>query len=198
MKKYLSLVVLAIISFTINTLAADDQIHSIRVNSINISTSSSQISGGFGSFTMNATDENGNSFDRNSTYGHFYANFTACDLSCSRGTVFSGFTSIGWLTGGTAQGLNETVKLDELRVSAPTWTFPSQHPRNRPLIKYIPITLNGKVSVVDNRPGSYRIFYNDNDVSLTGVMRVEFRQDRYFPMRYGWRNVQVTATRTPQ
>ncbi len=196
MKKYISLVVLAIVSFTISTLAADDQIHSIQVNSISISTSRSQIGNNFGSFSMNATDETGSDFNRNAVYGYFSSGFTYCD-PCSKGSSFSDFASIGWLTGGSAQHYNEWAKLSDLQISAPVWTLPIQQPRNRPLVKYIPVTITGKITVEDNRPQTYKIFNIDNNVRLTGIMRVEFRQERYFPTKYTWLNVQITATRTP-
>ena len=195
MKKYIALIFTITTIFCVNGFA-QDQTHPIQVNSISISTSRSQIGSNFGSFSMNATDENGGDFNRSAIYGYFYSRFISCD-PCDKGSSFGGFSSIGWLTGGSAQSYNEWAKLSELQISAPAWTLPVQQPRNRPLVKYIPVTITGKITVEDNRPQSYRIFNIDNNVRLTGVMRVEFRQFRAAPRKYEWLNVQITATRTP-
>ena len=195
MKKYAALICTIITIFCVNGFA-QDQTHQIQVNSISISTSRSEIYSNFGSFSINATDENGGEFTRNAVYGYFSSAFANC-IPCDKGSTFGGFRSARWLTGGGTQTPGEWTRLDELQISVPAWTLPVQSPRNRPLVKYIPVTVRGKLSVVDNRPQTFQIINTDDNVSLTGVMRVEFKQLRADPRKFEWLSVQITANRTP-
>ena len=195
MKTYFAFIFTIINIFCVNGFA-QDQTHPIQVNSISIATDRGQIGSNFGSFSMNATDENGGDFNRSAAYGYFASAFIRCD-PCDKGSVFGSFNSIGWLTGGSAQSYNEWAQFDGLEISVPAWSLPVQQPRNRTLVKYIPVTVQGRLKLVDSRPVTFRIINVDNNVRLTGVMRVEFRQFRASPRKYEWLNVQINAARTP-
>lgn len=186
----------AVVLFLIGSLisvSGQDQNYTIKVDSLNISTDRSAVFSNFGNFSLTGTDENGNAFSRQAVSGVFTADFVNC-IPCKKGTAFSGgFQSDGWLTGGTAQGLNERANLGGLNVSAPAWSVPIQFPFNRPTVKYIPITITGNLRFTDSRPGTYRIYYNAPNVNLSGYMKVEFSKN-FFISVVDWRKVQVVVS----
>lgn len=153
--------------------------HTIDVTSLNFGTTRENFMGGgqFGTFNLIGKTSNGSSFTRiGQQHSGFYATFFNCN-PCQKSTLFSGFTSGGWITAGGFQVPSESAILN-LQVQAPNWNLRQSPPKKSLLVRRIPVVLSGSITVRDDRNVSNRIEYIDSDVTLAGTMIVEFTQLR--------------------
>jgi len=193
MKKIVFFTVIYLLAGCSSFVFSQDQNHTIKIDSLRISADRTSVISGFGNFSMSGIDDKGRVFQRQATQGVFNAPFMNC-LPCRKATEFEGiFYTDSWLTGGTAQGLNEWANLGGLNVSAADWRVPTQFPFNRPIVKYVPLNVTGLLKVTDSRSASYRIIYTAPQVSLSGYMKVEFIKS-LAAGSVEWRKVEIVLT----
>ncbi len=176
MKKICFLFLLTVFA---STVFGQTTTNTIDVSSLNFGTTRQDIIGGgqFGTFSLNGTSINGDSFTRTaSLQSGFNATFFQCN-PCRKNTIFSGFTSGSWITAGGFQVPSEVAILN-LQVRVPNWNLRQSPPKKSLLVKRIPVVLNGSITVRDSRNTNNIIEYVDNNVILNGTMTVEFTQLR--------------------
>lgn len=177
------------------SVIGQNQSFSFTANTLNISTDRGRVFSNGGDFSLAGIDANGSSISRSSTNGSFSAPFISNCIPCQKGSIFGNFNLGSWLTNGTAQNPPSEWTTFTGQISTPLWSIPIHHPRNRLLVRYIPVRLQGKL-VIRLNTGTNTVTYTDPNVDLSGVMRVEFKQVQSNPKLFEWNRVQVTTSTT--
>lgn len=192
MKKLLLLLLLLSVFSSIDILGQKSGEITIDVKTIHMTTDRTTRNNGQGQFQLEAVDETGSKFTRDSIDGSFFiAPALNCDF-CKKGSVFPAYSggNWNWRTGGNSTDLTENTRIMG-KITIPKISLPVRHPRFKPLFINVPLNLENELKIVDQSDPNKIKTYIDPKVDLTGYMRLEYKQDRADPTTFYWVRAEI-------